>query len=72
MSVVRRYQRFFSNLDVADIETGREGGEIVSFSTNLRAEIRQSWREGIRYDTGHGRLHVHRFWQEEKEQMEWI
>jgi hypothetical protein len=48
--------------DVLDVVFDVEGGKVVAFSVNYRALVRGEWREVVRYDTSHGRLHVHEFW----------
>lgn len=35
---------------------------MVGFAINYRARVMDRWTEVCRYDTCHGRLHMHRFW----------
>lgn len=65
MSSVNRTQRFIRYLtdaDVLDVRFDLRGNRITGFRVNYRAFIEGTWKEIVRYDTSHGRLHVHQFW----------
>jgi hypothetical protein len=66
----RAWQQTLSLEDLLDVERTTEGGRLIHFSLNYRAWTRHGWKEVIRYDTHHGRLHIHRFWREKKDQVE--
>jgi hypothetical protein len=70
MSSIKQYEIPLTDDDIVDIEFEKEEGKVVAFSANLRSRIDGEWREVIRYDTAHGRLHVHRFWRAEEDQIE--
>lgn len=53
-----------------DVEFEKAAGRVLRFSVNYRARINDEWHEVIRYDTHHGRLHVHRFWRQKGRQIE--
>ncbi len=55
--------------DQLDVDRVRRGGHLVHFSLNHRTWIVTGWKEVIRYDTHHGRLHVNRFWRKDKNQV---
>ena len=40
-----------------------EAGRVLGFSVNLSVRIDDDYHDVIRYDTAHGYLHVHRFWE---------
>lgn len=48
--------------DFLDIRLFIERGRVVAFVLNYTAVIDGESREVVRYDTCHGRLHVHRAW----------
>lgn len=64
------YQYSFGPDDVVDVATCKYKGRLVKFSVNYRANIEGTWREVIRYDTHHERLHVHRYWRASQKQTE--
>ncbi|HLF05971.1 MAG TPA: hypothetical protein VI893_02150 [Thermoplasmata archaeon] len=72
MSHTERYQRILSATDIMDVEIETDQGRVIGFSLNLRARIGEEWREVKRYDTRHGRLHVHRFWLPEEARIQWL
>lgn len=39
---------------------------------NYSARIEGQWNQVIRYDTHHGRLHVHRYWRPKGNQIEYL
>ncbi len=53
-----------------DILIRKKNGRLVEFVMNYRAKIKGTWREVIRYDTHHEKLHVHRFWRASDKQIE--
>lgn len=55
-----------------DVEIEKVSGQVVEFSLNHRALIGDEWKEVIRYDTRHGRLHVHRFWRPQGNQVTYL
>jgi hypothetical protein len=48
--------------DEVDVAIKKDDGRIRSFSVNYRTKIDDRWHDVIRYDTAHGRTHVHKFW----------
>lgn len=55
--------RYFTDVDLVDVEFTRVGKRLVAFRVNDRAHILGEWREVVRYDNAHGQaLHIHRFW----------
>ena len=49
--------------DEIDVWFDVHARRVVAFSVNDRAMVEGKWREVIRFDTAHGRPHVHRFWE---------
>lgn len=64
------YKRHIGPEDVLDVQLRTRNGRILAFTLNHRTSIKGRWIQVIRYDTHHGRLHVHRFWRKEKDQVE--
>lgn len=58
--------------DFIDCIMQKSKGKITGFVVNYRAEITGEWREVIRYDTHHGRPHVHRYWRKKENQIEYL
>jgi uncharacterized protein YcsI (UPF0317 family) len=55
--------RYFTDVDLVDVEFTFEGNRIAIFRINYRAFILGAWHEVVRYDNAHGNpLHIHRFW----------
>jgi hypothetical protein len=48
--------------DEVDVVIRKDDGKIKSFSVNYRTRIDDKWCDVIRYDTAHGKIHVHKFW----------
>src|SRR5688572_30070732 len=59
---VKRYVLQLSDEDEVHVMMRIERRRLVAFALNLRTLVGDTWREVVRYDTAHGRLHVHRFW----------
>lgn len=59
----KRFVRFLSAEEVVDMELKIQAGAVTGFTLNYRAHMRGSWQEVVRYDTAHGRPHLHRFWE---------
>ncbi len=63
MRKVKSFIRYFTALDLVDVEMTLEGNRIQGFRINYRAYIEEAWREVVRYDNSHRTpLHIHRFW----------
>lgn len=58
--------------DQLDVDRICRGGHLVHFSLNHRTWMETGWKEVIRYDTHHGRFHVHRFWRQKNKQIEYL
>lgn len=58
----RRHVLPLSGDDEIDVALETRDGRVSGFAVNYRARWGSEWHEVIRYDTHHGRLHVHRFW----------
>jgi hypothetical protein len=58
----KRFVRFLSDEDAVDMELTLQAGRVTGFCLNYRVRVGTDWHEVIRYDTAHGRPHVHRFW----------
>lgn len=55
-----------------DCTLQKSEGKITGFVVNFRAKISGEWNEVIRYDTYHGKLHVHRYWRTKDNQIEYL
>lgn len=63
MRRTQSFIRYFTDVDLVDVEFTLDGNRIVAFRLNYRAHIVGSWREVVRYDNAHRKpLHIHRFW----------
>lgn len=51
-----------------DVVLEVEKGIVIGFSVNLSYREGEEYRKVIRYDTAHGYVHVHRFWESGKGQ----
>lgn len=58
----QRFIRYLTDVDLLDVRLDLRGNRITGFRINSRAFINDTWKEIVRYDTAHGRLHVHHFW----------
>jgi hypothetical protein len=54
--------------DVLDVRLELDGTDLTGFSIQYRAFMGGEWRAIVRYDTSHGRFHVHRAWRPEPEE----
>lgn len=63
MRRTQSFIRYFTDVDLVDVEFTVEGNRVVAFRVNYRAHMLGNWREVVRYDNAHGKpLHIHRFW----------
>lgn len=63
MRRTQSFIRYFTDVDLVDVEFTVEGNRVVAFRVNYRAHILGNWREVVRYDNAHRKpLHIHRFW----------
>lgn len=69
MSQRTRFIRHLTTEDLVDVELDLHQGRVVGFRVNYRAYLHNTWVEIARYDTRHGRLHLHRFWLDSDEQV---
>ena len=60
----------FTPADRLEVAFTKQGGKVTAFSIQYQAAIRGEWVSVVRYDTNHGYLHRHRFWLDEKEQID--
>ena len=51
-----------------DVVLKVEAGVVTGFSVNLSYREGEEYHEVIRYDTAHGYVHVHRFWESDEMQ----
>jgi len=61
---VEKHPLEFAPGENVDVSIMKAGGRTSAFSVNYRTLVDGVWRDVIRYDTAHGRVHVHRFWRE--------
>ena len=62
MAREKRWTLLFDEARV-DVVLRVEAGAVIGFSINLSVWIDDDYHDVIRYDTAHGYLHVHRFWE---------
>ena len=60
------FKLMFTWEDEVDVSIKKDDGRIKSFSVNYRTKIDERWHDVIRYDTAHGKTHVHKFWMSPK------
>lgn len=71
MPKVIRYEHYFTDVDVLDIELVYEGNALVDFALNYRYDVDEHTSvEVARYDTSHGVPHLHRFWRPEGKRVQ--
>lgn len=63
MPRVTGFSVFFTPDDFLDVEMQVEQGRIREFKVNYRCRIGEEWYEVVRYDTEHGALHVHQYYE---------
>lgn len=66
----KRFRKLLPGGDFLDFSFQVEGGTVTELSVNYTANLDGRLVEVIRWDTNHGHVHVHRFWEDEAEQVE--
>lgn len=61
---VEKHPLEFGPGENVDVSIMKADGRTSAFGVNYRTLVDGVWRDVIRYDTAHGRVHVHRFWRE--------
>lgn len=69
MAIKTQFTAVLSEDDLLDCALWVERRRLQGFSVNYRARIDGLWREVVRYDTCHQRLHVHQNWKPARDQM---